>query len=102
MIGIPKTGTLEHCWISANVNTGFRFTTADGRPVRLAVVDDQDNVIEAGDTLSSEAWNVCIDTMKKFMVGMGHIVVHSGPPGALVPEQRVSARTKRVRASQAR
>lgn len=31
MIGIPKTGTLEHGFISANVTSGYQFTTIDGR-----------------------------------------------------------------------
>jgi hypothetical protein len=82
MIGIPKTGTLEHGCISANVTTGYRFTTADGRPARLAIIDDQGNVVEAGDSVSREAWNVCIAVIKNFKIGQGHIVVHSAPPGA--------------------
>ncbi|ORL70294.1 hypothetical protein B7H19_05970 [Pseudomonas putida] len=85
MIGIPKTGTLEHGCISANVTTGYRFTTTDGRPARLAIIDDQGNVVEAGETVAQEAWNVCIAVIKNFKIGQGHIVVHSAPPGAAEP-----------------
>lgn len=81
MIGIPETGTLQHGCISANVNSGYQLTTADGRPARLAIIDDQGNVVEAGDTVAKEAWNVCIAVIKNFKIGMGHIVVHSAPPG---------------------
>ncbi len=81
MIGIPETGTLENGCISANVTTGYRFTTADGRPARLAIIDDEGNVVEAGDTVAKEAWNVCIAVIKNFKIGQGHIVVHSAPPG---------------------
>jgi len=81
MIGIPETGTLENGRIAANVTSGYKFTTADGRPARLAIIDDQGNVVEAGDAVAREAWNVCIAVIKNFKIGQGHIVVHSAPPG---------------------
>jgi len=82
MIGIPKTDTLELGRISANISSGYEFSTADGRPARLAIIDDNGNVIEAGDAVAREAWNVCIAVMKNFKIGQGHIVVHSAPPGS--------------------
>lgn len=78
MIGIPQTGSLEHGRISANVTSGYRFTTADGRPARLAIIDDQGNVVESGDTVAKEAWNVCIAVVKNFKIGRG-ISSHSAP-----------------------
>lgn len=81
MIGIPETDTLEHARISANINTGYQLTTADGRPARLAIVDVDGNIIEVGETVAKEAWNVCIAVQKNFWIGQGHLVVHSSPPG---------------------
>ncbi|WP_083218001.1 hypothetical protein [Pseudomonas sp. 37 R 15] len=81
MIGIPTTGTLENGCISANVTSGYQLTTADGRPARLAIIDDQGNIVESGDTVAREAWNVCITVIKNFKIGQGHIVVHRSPPG---------------------
>ncbi|CAI8973570.1 hypothetical protein PUP68_07475 [Pseudomonas chlororaphis] len=81
MIGIPKTGTLENGRISANVSSGYQFTTANGRPARLAIIDEQGNVVESGDVVAREAWNVCVAVIKNFKIGQGHIVVHSAPPG---------------------
>lgn len=81
MIGIPETGTLEQARISANVNTGYQVTTADGRPARLAIIDADGNVIEAGPVVAREAWNVCIAVQKNFWIGQGHLVVHSEPTG---------------------
>ena len=81
MIGIPETDTLEHARISANVNSGYQLTTADGRRARLAIIDDDGNVIEAGAAVAREAWNVCIAVQKNFWIGQGHYVVHSSPPG---------------------
>lgn len=80
MIGIPETDTLEHAHISANINTGYQVTTADGRPARLAIIDADGNVIEAGAAVAHEAWNVCIAVQKNFWIGQGHLVVHSSPP----------------------
>lgn len=102
MIGIPKTGTLEHGCISANVTTGYRFTTADGRPARLAIIDDQGKVVEAGEAVAQEAWNVCVSVIKNFKIGQGHIVVHSAPPSALSEHDYRSADVKPIRASKAR
>lgn len=81
MIGIPETDTLEQARISANINTGFQVTTPDGRPARLAIIDADGNVIEAGAAVTREAWNVCIAVQKNFWIGQGHLVVHSSPPG---------------------
>ena len=81
MIGIPETGTLENGRIAANVTSGYKFTTADGRPARLAIIDDQGNVVESGEAVAREAWNVCIAVIKNFKIGQGQIIVHSAPPG---------------------
>lgn len=81
MIGIPETGALQHGCISANVTSGYQLTTADGRPARLAIIDADGNVVEAGDAVAREAWNVCIAVQKNFWIGQGHLVVHSAPPG---------------------
>lgn len=81
MFGTPKTGTLERGTISANVSTGFQVKTAEGRPARLAIIDDDGNVIEAGEAVAREAWNVCIAVQRNFWIGQGHLVVHSSPPG---------------------
>lgn len=89
MIGVPKTGTLMNGCISANVSSGYQFTTADGRPARLAIIDDQGNVVESGDAVAREAWNVCIAVVKNFKIGQGHIVVHSAPPGTSLPQDNV-------------
>lgn len=67
--------------ISATVSTGFTATTADGRPARLAIIDDQGNIIEAGSDVAWAAWKVCIEAQENFWEGQGHLVVHSSPPG---------------------
>lgn len=72
---------LQAARISATVSTGFNFTTADGKPARLAIVDEAGNVIEAGPDVAWAAWRVCIEVQENYWEGMGHLVVHSTPPG---------------------
>lgn len=72
---------LQAARISATVSTGFNCTTVDGTPARLAIVDDAGNVIEAGADVAWAAWRVCIEVQENYWEGMGHLVVHSSPPG---------------------
>lgn len=98
MIGIPETGTLQHGCISANVTSGYQLTTADGRPARLAIIDADGQVIEAGDSVAREAWNVCIAVQKNFWAGQGHLVVHSAPPGLASSQKAPAKAARRARA----
>ncbi|MCQ4297467.1 hypothetical protein NAU58_17965 [Pseudomonas stutzeri] len=74
---------LQASRISATVSEGFTVTTGDGKPARLAIIDDQGNVIEAGADVAWAAWKVCIEVQENFWEGLGHLVVHSSPPGDL-------------------
>jgi len=67
--------------ISATVSEGFTVTTADGKPARLAIIDEAGNVIEAGPDVAWAAWKVCIEVQENYWEGVGHLVVHSSPPG---------------------
>lgn len=95
MIGIPETGTLQQGCISANVNSGYQVHDAAGRPARLAIIDADGNVIEAGDSVAREAWNVCIAVQKNFWIGQGHLVVHAGPPGSAAAQPEPAKRARR-------
>jgi len=72
---------LEGARISATVSTGFTTTTADGSPARLAIVDEQGHVIEAGAGVAWAAWRVCVEVQENFWQGQGHLVVHDRPTG---------------------
>lgn len=72
---------LQASRISATVSEGFTATTADGKPARLAIIDEAGNVIEAGPDVAWAAWKVCIEVQENYWEGMGHLVVHSSPPG---------------------
>ena len=72
---------LQAAHISATVSEGFTATTADGKPARLAIIDEAGNVIDAGPDVAWAAWKVCIEVQENYWEGMGHLVVHSSPPG---------------------
>ncbi|MCE4070147.1 MULTISPECIES: hypothetical protein [Pseudomonas] len=81
---IPKP-QLESAVISANVSTGFRPTTKDGKPLRMALVDEAGCIIEIGEDVALAAWRVCIEVQENFWQGQGHLVVHSAPPTQALP-----------------
>jgi hypothetical protein len=81
MIGTIKTGTLKNSVVSAVAHEGLTVTTRDGKPARIAIIDELGNVIEAGDAVAEEAWNVAIASYKNLLQGMGHLRVHTKPPG---------------------
>lgn len=80
MIGIPETDTLKNAVISAVSFEGLTATTRDGKPARIAIIDSDGNVIEAGNAVAKEAWNVTLASYKNFLIGKGHLRIYSEPP----------------------
>ena len=74
-----KTDTLQAAQISAVIHRGLSVQTRDGRPARLAIIDADGQVIEAGPAVAREAWNVAIASYRNFLIGQGHLLVRSGP-----------------------
>ncbi len=80
-IGPITVGTLENAVMSAVIFEGLRVETADGRPAKLAIIDEAGKVVECGDAVAEEAWNVAIASYKNFLAGNGHLRVQTEPPG---------------------
>jgi hypothetical protein len=76
MIGKIETGTLASSMISATISQGFSAQTRDGRPAQLAIIDEFGNVIEIGDQVAREAFNVAVASYKNFLKGQGHLRVY--------------------------
>jgi hypothetical protein len=83
MIGIPKTDTLDHSVISGVCHEGLSISTKDGRPARLAIIDADGNIIDAGPEVAREAWNVTLAVYKNFLIGNGHLRIFSSPPSGI-------------------
>lgn len=76
----PKTGTLAQAILSGVAHEGLTVTTRDGRQARLAVIDEDGNVIEDGPEVAREAWNVAVASYRNFLRGRGYLRVRSDPP----------------------
>lgn len=82
MIGTIPTGALPSAEISAVIHQGLKVKLSDGRPGRLAIVDEAGHVVDASPAVAREAWSVAIASYKNFQIGQGHLRVLSGPiPG---------------------
>lgn len=79
MITTPKTDTLTHSVLSGVAHEGLTVTTRDGRRARLAVIDEDGKVIEAGPQVAEAAWNVAIASYRNFLRGRGYLRVRSEP-----------------------
>lgn len=73
MIGPIPTGSLASAEISATISDTLRVTLADGRPGKLAIVDELDVVVDSSQRVADEAFLVAIACYKNFLIGQGHI-----------------------------
>lgn len=67
--------------ISANASSGFVATSRDGKPLRMALVDDEGNIVEAGELVRWAAWHICTEALENLWQCKGWLVIHSSPPG---------------------
>lgn len=88
MIGTPTTDTLAHAVISGVAHEGFTVTGRDGRPARLAIIDDQGNVLESGESVAREAWAVTLACHRNYLQGLGHLRVHTSPSGIVTASKK--------------
>lgn len=72
---------LANAIISATSSSGFIATTRDGKPLRMALVDDDGNIVEVGNDVRWAAWSVCSIAIHNLWECQGHLVIHSSPPG---------------------
>lgn len=78
MIGTQPTGAIEGVVISAVAHEGLR-VTVDGKPARLAIVDDDGHVITASPLVAREVEAVAHNCQRNFWQGQGHLRVMSNP-----------------------
>jgi hypothetical protein len=78
MIGEQPTGTLPGIIVSAVIYEGLR-VESNGKPVHLAVVDDNGKVLAMGMDVADEVEAVAINCYRAFWKGEGHLRVLSKP-----------------------
>lgn len=79
------TDTLQNSQIVGTIYSGLTATTRDGKPARIAIIDDDGTVIESGRAVAREIWMVALKVHTNFLRGTGHLIVHSTPPGIPKP-----------------
>lgn len=72
---------MEHATMTGTLWAGLTVKTRDGRPAKLAIIDDAGNVIESGVSVAREAWNIVLQVHRNYLQDKGHLIVHSTPPG---------------------
>lgn len=78
MIGDQLTGALPGIVICATSHEGLQ-VFADGRRVRLAIIDDDGRVLAAGDDVAREAEAVALNNYRAVLKGKGFLRTLSKP-----------------------
>jgi C4-dicarboxylate-specific signal transduction histidine kinase len=78
VIGTQPTGAIKGVVISAVFHEGLT-VTVNGKPARLAVVDEAGVVIASGDVVAREAEAVAVNNYRNFLQGQGYLRVLSEP-----------------------
>lgn len=64
---------------------GLTVATLNGKPARLAIINDDKRVIEAGRPVAREIWMTAIEAHTNFLINTGYLIVHTAPPGLPKP-----------------
>lgn len=72
MIGTQTTGTLPGIVICATSHEGLQ-VLVNGKPARLAIVDEGGHVLAAGDEVAREAEAVALNNFRNTMMGKGYL-----------------------------
>ncbi|ABM32185.1 hypothetical protein QRO08_16800 [Paracidovorax citrulli] len=78
MIGNQRTGGLPNVVIHATSHEGL-LVDIDGKRARLAVVDEDGNVVAAGPDVAREAEAVVLNNYRNTLKGQGFLRTYSGP-----------------------
>jgi hypothetical protein len=81
MVENLPTGNLPNVIISAVAHEGLS-VTIDGKPARLAIVDDNGQVVACGTQVAREARAVAVNNYRNTLMATGHIRVLSKPINA--------------------
>ncbi|MBF9171792.1 hypothetical protein ABFU49_14025 [Xanthomonas campestris pv. campestris] len=65
--------------VSALSHEGLSVQTADGKPARLAVVDQDGRVIAVGHEIAAAAFDASVKSYRNFLIGNGHLRILSKP-----------------------
>jgi hypothetical protein len=74
LINPSEIPAFEHVDLSANC-FGIEAKTKDGKPARLAVVDESGAVLESGADVKQAAWLLMLLAWRNYLEGNGHVTI---------------------------
>ena len=74
-----STATLQNAVVQGVAHEGITVHTRDGRRARLAVIDDEGNIIEAGREVERVVFQASREVIYNYWKGQGHMRVFYGP-----------------------
>lgn len=70
--------------LEASTARGISATTSDGKPARLAIIDNDGQILDSGSVVADQVWNLTIELYSQILQSSGMIKVHSSPTGLKV------------------
>lgn len=74
----PTPDTLQNAVVRGVAHEGITVHTRDGRRARLAVIDDDGNILEAGRTVERVVFQASREVIYNLWRGQGHLRVFYG------------------------
>lgn len=71
--------TLERAALVGTTAHGLSAVTSEGKPARIAIIDDDGNILEAGEPVAAACWHVVSEVQNNIWLQQGHLVVVSNP-----------------------
>lgn len=81
MIGDLPTGAIPGVEIITTAVKGLQ-PMVNGRPARLAIIDDEGNIVAAGDSVGLEAEAAAVNAYRSILLGTGRLRKLPKPPEA--------------------
>lgn len=71
-----QAGTMQ---LSAVVHEGIRINHPDGKPCRIAIIDENGQVVAGGEDVTKAVFDVAIGAFQNLMKARGHLRTYSKP-----------------------
>lgn len=71
---------LESTKLTVSTASGIVASSKDGKPAQLAIVDSSGKILEVGEAVALEVWNLSVELYSEFLANTGIVKVQSHPP----------------------
>lgn len=102
VIGFSNLDQRHRFLVVGTAHSGLEVVTEDGNPAVLAVLDNEGNIIEAGEHVAETAWEAMVAIYKNFLQGNGHMLVKVTPSNFASDNKAIEKPTKQKREKKSR